>query len=454
MGKFIKKYWWVGIVFLSSFICLYLLGFSHNYGDPINNYAFSYAITRGEVPYLDFNIISTPLYAFVMTPFLFLANNYITFLLEQSLLVTIAFVLLYKLFGLKSLLLLFPTVITRYANIIGTYNFMCFLIMILIIYMEQKHKNKDYLIGALIALAIFSKQTVGIFFIIPSIIFYHKDLKKLQKRFIGFLIPCFIFLIYFLINKCLGEFLDICLFGLFDFFNNNGIGSKNVYLKYFILSLVAVFLIGFMLFKHKKDINLYYLICGFFFAFPLFDSAHFAMFFNCLVIAFMPYIKISDKIIKRFSIIFFIISSVILYNAYSSIGLDLVFTKKLKHFEYFIHDKKEYELTLGMDNFIDKYKDNKMVILGYFAIKYKIYNDLDITSFDILNQGNYGYNGSNKMIDKIKKMHNCYFIVSLKDLNNDFKMFQFDKKIANYVIDNYKKIDESKKYNLAVYYKD
>ena len=68
--------------------------------------------------------------------------------------------------------------------------------MIVLILLEDKYKDKDYLIGVVIALAILSKQTVGVLLIIPSLVYYFKDKKKLLKRFIGLLIPSIIFVIY------------------------------------------------------------------------------------------------------------------------------------------------------------------------------------------------------------------------------------------------------------------
>lgn len=450
MQKIFKKHWWLILIFFGSFISLNFLGFIHNYCDPLNNYGFAYAIAKGEVPYLNFNTISTPLYAFITSIGLHIYNNYLTFLLEQSLLITICAFLLFKLFGKKSSILLIVTIITMYANIIATYNFMCFFMMILIIYMENKHKDKDYLIGILIALAVLSKQTVGLFLIIPSIIFYHNDIKKLKRRFLGFLIPCSIFLIYLLINKCLYQFLDLCLFGLFDFFNNNGIGVGAIYKKYLVFSILAVIIIFIMILKNRKDINLYYLIWGFFFTFPLFDSAHFSMLFNCLIISLLPYIKINEKLILNLSICTFLIGSFILFNIYP---FQFVFNSKLKHFEYTINDVNEYKLLYETNKFINKYKDKKVVVVGYFSMKYSLYNDKDITYFDVLYRGNFGYNGTNKMINKIKKMHNCYFIVAEKEAKGKQKISQLDTTILNYIIENYKKIDYNKKYSYGVYYK-
>ena len=75
MRKILKNNWWYLIVFIIVFIFLYYFGFVHNYGDPIANYGFSYAIRNGQIPYVDFNTISSPLYAFYSAIGLFIYNG-------------------------------------------------------------------------------------------------------------------------------------------------------------------------------------------------------------------------------------------------------------------------------------------------------------------------------------------------------------------------------------------
>ena len=135
MLNFIKKN---GRFILAFFVILsiYLFfGFSLNYGDPLANYGFSYAITKGQVPYKDFNLISTPLFAFFSSIGLYFFNNYLTFLLVQAIIVTITFYLLYRIFGNRSYLLLFTTVFFGYFGISPTYNYFCFFMMVIFLYL-------------------------------------------------------------------------------------------------------------------------------------------------------------------------------------------------------------------------------------------------------------------------------------------------------------------------------
>ena len=212
MIKFIKNNYHYFILFIFIFLLYSILIFPNNYGDPMNNYGFSMAITKGILPYRDFNTISTPLYSFVMSIGLFLWNNYSMFLLEQALLVTVMFYLLNKIYGKKSYILLLITCLLGCFGINATYNFFAFFFLIILLFLEEKYKDKDYLIGVVIALAILSKHTVGVLLVIPSLIYYFKDKKKLLKRFIGVLIPGVIFIIYLLITNSFMKFIDLCFF--------------------------------------------------------------------------------------------------------------------------------------------------------------------------------------------------------------------------------------------------
>ena len=70
MNKCLKKILVILIVFVCSFLTVYYLGFINNCFDPLNSYGFSKAIMMGQVPYRDFNTVTTPLYAFYQAIFL------------------------------------------------------------------------------------------------------------------------------------------------------------------------------------------------------------------------------------------------------------------------------------------------------------------------------------------------------------------------------------------------
>lgn len=436
------------IAFVISFCLIHFLGFINNYGDPVNSYGFAKAIKMGQVPYLEFNTISTPLLAMYQSLFLHIFDDFIMINVSQAILVAISFLLLYRMFGRKSLILLVVTVVLGCKNLVATYNFMSFFFLILALYMEKNHKDRDILIGIILALGVLSKQTVGCLAVIPSIILYRKDVHKLFKRFIGFLMPCFIFLIYLLWNKALYQFFDLCLFGLFDFGTKNGVGGGHIYKVWLVLSIIFLVITIFLGLKNKKDINIYYLSLGFLYAFPLFDITHFAFWAMCFTIILLPYIKINKKLLVCLVAAICIPYS-LLYGLLWINTWELSVTKNMNNFKYNIQRRNIYENVLKINNFVNEYDD--AIVIGYFSMTHTIMNDKKLSYFDILYDGNYGYNGNQKMIKKISKMHDQIFIISTGDYKSKDEFSQFSKDIAKYIMDNCEKIDS--KYSLDVYYK-
>lgn len=448
-----KKYFKYSLIFLViffiSFLAIQVFGFHNTYGDPINSYGFSKAISMGQIPYRDFNMIVTPLYAMYQSLFLHIYDDFIMINISQALIVTLDVILLYKLFGKKSLLLLIVVSLFQYANLIPTYNSLVLFFIILLTYIEKKYPNKDYLIGFLLGLAVMTKQTIGCFLVIPSIILYRKDLKKLLRRFVGFLIPCFIFLIYLICNKALYQFFDLGLFGMFDFASNNGTGGGHIKWYYIILWVVTIIFSLILLFKNKKDTNIYYLLCGALFLVPICDTVYMAFWLTCFMMMFLPYIKKYEKELVRVGSICSI-TFMVLCLLFWTFSIDLCVTKDINHFRYTLHRKGTYENLKKMNEFVNKYDDS--IVIGYYSMYHTISNDKEFSYFNILYDGNYGYKGSQGMIEKIKKMDDQVFIVSMIDYNSKNEFSQFSKDIAKYVMDNYEKIDEG--CGFSVYYKE
>ena len=104
------------------------------------------------------------------------------------------------------------------------------------------------------------------------------------------------------------------------------------------------------------------------------------------------------------------------------------------------------------NNFFNQYNDKKLTIIGRESMKYTLYNDKKLDYFSSFYKGNFGFNGSEKMIKKINKMHDCYFAVSINNFNDKDVRLQFDKKIARYVMKNFEEIANFKN-EYKIYYK-
>jgi formylmethanofuran dehydrogenase subunit A len=83
---------------------------------------------------------------------------------------------------------------------------------------------------------------------------------------------------------------------------------------------------------------------------------------------------------------------------------------------------------------------------------YDVSHDKRIDNYNVYLYGNHGYNGTEKMIKSISKMHKQYFLVNILDYKTDDKYSQTNKKITKYIIDNSKLIEE--KDGFWLYYKE
>lgn len=405
------------------------------------NYGFSHAIAQGEIPYVDFNIIAGPLYSFVMSLGLKIWDNYLMFMIEQALLCTLFFALCFKYVGRRGWLLLPLMAFPFFKTFIGTYNFMAMLLLLYLFYLEDSNKNDIY-IGVLLGLLIFTKQTIGGVVLILNLLFL-RDKGRILKRILGVSLVSILFLIYFLWTGSFLEFIDLCFLGLFDFGNNNG-NYINIYV---VLSIIIILYIINYYFKNK-DIKCSYVIGSFFFAFPIFDYYHFNMFFTIVALFFIKKIEISAKYIRNFSI--FLTTLILLFG----ILLKKDFYKDLEflefdRFSYYLvrsNDKKEFS-----DVFNEYQKYDNAFMIGDCSMLFDVASNKKITYFDVPLKGNYGYNGTRKVIKRVSKMHNVVFFIDFKKFKAYGDREQLDYNLLKFVIDNSKKIDSVGDYN--IYYK-
>ena len=400
--------------------------------DEIWNYGFAHNIYKGLIPYKDFNMVLTPLYSFIMSiPFHIFGSNILVFHITNSIILTITTLLLYKMIDNK--IYIIGIIIVFFSNSITfpSYNLFSFFLIILIYYLETK-KSNEYLIGILIGLLLLTKQSVGFFVLLPSI-YYIKDKKKVLKRIIGFIIPCLLFLVYLLITNSLNEFLDLCLFGLFDFGTKNK--SRNI-IGYIIFILVFIFNI-YLIIKDKKNIGYYYSLAFLSMAIPLFDYAHTIVPILLILIVYFMNHNIKDVI--NYKISFYIITVLIFIISFYRYNYNhkIIYPNNINRFEYrFIRDDS-IKLTNEVIKYINDNKDENIIFLNTSAYYFRLITNKEISYIDLTNNGNFGYNGSKKMIKEIDKYNGSIFFINMDEYKNNV---QTDKKSIEYVINNGEKI--------------
>ena len=400
--KYLKKYFKYIFIFFMVLLFLNCIPFDL---DEVWNYGFMHNIYSGLVPYKDFNMVVTPFFPFLFSlPFHIFGSNLIVVNICQSLLMTFVYVLLEKLFGRKADVF-FIFLFFNYDMLYASYNFFIFFLFLVLIFMEKKKCN-DYLIGIIIGLCVLTKQSVGGALALVSVYYLFKDYKKFFKRVAGAFIPVVIFLIYIFIVDCYKEFFDLCIAGLFDFGKENYVGYKFIMIIFFVCLGVVLF----QIYKDRKDINNYYVLALSVMVIPMFDYFHLKFFVLGVLILFIDRIPI-----KMFNLNLLFYGSMIgmgLLNFFMVVERPIIYPNNVNHFEYrFIADRHTDETKLVSDK-LTSFGDKEVIYLFEQAYYYKIVNDIDINYFDLINTGNWGYNGSEKLLNALEEKEDAIFAIN------------------------------------------
>lgn len=396
--------------------------------DEIWSYGFTNNIYLGLIPYKDFNMVITPFYPFIMSLlFHIFGNNMLFFHIENALVITIFIYFCSKLLKDKTYLIL-PLLIFPLNIVFPNYNFFLLFLFILLIYLEKNNKN-DYLIGLVLAFVFLTKQTVGIGLLLVSL-YYLKD-KKIFKRFIGFIIPNIIFILYLIITNSYKEFIDLCFLGLFDF----GKSNTNIFTIFFFMSIILLIILFIFIKKDSKKIEYYYLLLFISICVPLFDLYH----FNIYLVSFIIIFLLNNKYEFNYKLIglSLFIGLLFVYVFHSDFNYK-VYPNDIHLFEYRYISLKKINFTKNVLKYSKKY-NNKVMYIGPDAYYYRLINNEKISYIDLINSGNFGYDGSNKLLNMVKSLDSDYVFFVRNDEVGYGK--QTDQKVIKYIIKNGKKID-------------
>lgn len=428
------------IIFLFLLFLLFNLTLLPTNLDEIWNYGFSHNLYSGLIPYKDFNMVITPLYPFIMSlGFYIFGSSMLVFHIEHAIILICLCVLLFLLIDKKAwfivALMLFPVNVS-----FPSYNIFLYFLLLLIIYLE-KEKKSDYLIGFLLGLCVLTKHSVGLCLLLPSL-YYIKDLKKVGRRFLGFIVPLFVFIIYLIITKSMIPFIDLCILGLFDFASENG-KAFNIY---FLLFIIMIGITIYFIVKDRKNLVNYYVLAFYSIMIPLFDIYHFMVAFLAFLVLILS--KVKEDIIKPglFGISIILFATVLLMD--SRFKSKIIYPNNIKHFEYRFIDYDSILFTNKVNDYIKKNSDREFVFLNSNGYYFRLINDMKISYIDLINAGNFGYNGSDKLLKEIKKRKNSIFLVDKSELS---PIKQSDKQALNYVIDNGKKIGNIDFFDIYVF---
>lgn len=428
MTKKVIKY---VFVFICSLVFLNFIPFDL---DEIWNYGFMHSMYSGLVPYRDFNMVVTPFFPLLFSlPFHLFGSNLLVVNVCQSLLIVLTYVLLEKLIGDKANILLL-LMFFNYDMMYASYNYFIFFLFLSLLYLE-KNKSNDYVIGIVIGLAVLTKQSVGglLAIVLLYYVFKEKDFKKLVKRVIGAMLPVGLFLIYLAVTGAFADFVNLCILGLFDFGTNNYVGVRALVLGYILLIGAVIYFIV----KRRNSIDKYYVLAFSTIAVPMFDYFHIKFFVLALLILVLE--KINIKKINLNLLLYGSMIGIVFINLIVSVDGDMVYPNSIKHFEYRYISSKHIKETQLVSEKLKDYSDKELLLLFEQSYYYKISNDFPINHFDLINTGNWGYKGSEKLLKELKKKKDAVFVINRLSYEGTR---QTDKTALNYVLKNCKKIDE------------
>lgn len=419
--------------------CLFLISFLFLPGmatDEIWSYGFAYNIANGLIPYRDFNMIVPPVFAIIFSFFLIFSKGIIMFHIGQAFMMTFLSYLLEKLLKEKSwfaILLLLITTPMIYN--MPSYNTLCFLWMIILVFLEKNDKN-DWGIGIILGLSLLTKQTIGLMLVITSIYLVKNNQTKLRKRLLGLFLPLLIFILYTIFTDCFFEFVDQCILGMFDFCNNITIGFH----LYKPLGLIALFCLFIYYYKNKMTTEWYYALAFFSICFPLMEQSHVLLgLFSLLVIALATTTWTIQKQLKHALII--MIVTIPLLTCYLTIKKDPVYPNTIPNLEYRYLDKTYRNNLKTLSTYAKKTQADEIIILQCSAYLFKLTNHLPINKLDLINVGNWGREGSKKIIKELKKKAKDNTLILLNP--NELKLdTQLDKEVIKYVMKYGKKVDK------------
>ena len=416
------------------------------------SYGFSFNIANGLIPYSDFNMVTTPFSQLFFSLFLGLfSKNIIVYIIFYALVILFLFMMFDKLYqetGWFSILVLFsPSFIMPSFIITCSYNYLIILFILLLIYLHRKNKS-SYLIGMVIGLSVFTKQNIGFIILVIELVEALKDKKALLKKIVGFMSVCLLFLIYFLVTKSLGKFIDQAFLGLFEFQRENSY-HKGIYYYLGIVVIISAFIYVIK----NRNIENWLLFSGIFLMTPLYDSVHFMLGLATYVILITNKINIKAKMLPLMVIgIDILLLGFIVYNNFSK---EFIYPNDIKYMNYFYHPKSFIEVNKKLGNYLKKHNYKNVVIFDSNSYYYKITNGLKINHYlDLMNEGNYGLRGNMNAIDEIKSLDkDTVYIFNLK-LVEDFDKFprsQLDIATLEYFLKHAKKIDEIEMFSVYKY---
>lgn len=435
----------------------------------------TYKMANGYTIYSDINVIITPIFFYIGKLFLLIfGKNMIVFRIYDLIIFIMLYFVSYKLMrnlgfskhiGFLTTILLFlltMSIVTAGAN----YNALVMVFVLLGINLYIKRNSNFFLHGLIMFLVFFTKQNIGVYYIIASILcdlYLYKFSKNffinLIKKLAVFALLSSLILLQMFFTGNLLDFINFAFGGLFDFNEKNrGFLVSPYYLVIYLAAFILYFLI---LFKRKTFFakiindetfkNLSILIIFTIFMslviYPIFNSAHFlfAIPLHFIFIMYSFNIFIFDDFygdkkyagtcnFMTFMVLLLIFARIISYYFEQYSKVDYISDNNSPFFG--IPTYTEYiEKSNTIKEYILKQNENNIDVIiisddASLAITELNQNHL---MYDLLYEGNLGYNGKVRIKSDILSRKNTQFLV----VTNEEDLFeQQPPEIREFIIQN------------------
>lgn len=272
MKEFIKKHDNISLTIIMVILSIaFSLMVSIETSDEIWNFQNVCKMVNGYKLYVDANVIITPIFFVIAKMMLQIFGTNIFVFRIYNVIIYVALILLiyniFKALGLKKIEALFYTMIAKFALnqilLIGAnYNTLAMVMVLLGVYTIIKIKDAkkiNILNGIIMYLVLFTKQNVGIYYIIATIVLQillskinKQTIKNITKQMLILIVLVAISLLAFKINGNLEAFINYTILGIGEFSNNVLIEIETML---YLLLCIALVVISVVVLKMTKNEN-------------------------------------------------------------------------------------------------------------------------------------------------------------------------------------------------------
>ena len=468
-------------------ILLILIAIGHVYAislepyDELWNFQHIYKLHLGSTIYSDVNVIITPFFYFIGFLFLKIFRfSIVSFRYFNICIVFLFFFILYKIFkNLKvskhlNFLFLSLILIQIYSVINGgaNYNMLSNLFVLLGIYSYLKlDKNKylSYLQGFIIFLVFFTKQNIGIYYACSILIYefiYRKNianyLLNILKKGITFSIPLAITCIIFFKNNILKDFINCTFGGLLDFSSSNIIISTAPHIAIMLLIILTLYfyiifsketyLKNIITTERRKHLHLIGIVTiGISLSiFPIVNTSHLLYvfpFFAIILFYFLDFALLEELIDTEekaqkaitLTILILLFVAVKIWGTYFVERQNNIRVADINNpFNNTILSSDNFNKMNTMVDYINSQNSLKknVIIISFDSALSMLPQKQCNNYFDVVFNGNLGYNGEDTLINIIKNSPNTEFLIPT---NNSDCFWQESTTIRNFIVENLEK---------------